>query len=76
MSKISNKSFKEIPAGEIASQSDIKPGMIVFHAKFGEGEVIEINGGDDNRIARIQFKDLEGEEKHIVLRFAKLKILV
>lgn len=73
---IKNKNtYKEIPAGEIASQSDIKPGMKVFHAKFGEGDVMEINGGDDNRIARILFKDLDGEEKHLVLRFAKLKII-
>ncbi|MGE5356862.1 MAG: ATP-dependent helicase [Deltaproteobacteria bacterium] len=66
---------REIAPGEIASPGDITPGMKVLHSKFGEGIVLEINGGSDNRIARIRFAELEDEEKHLVLRFAKLKIL-
>lgn len=70
-----NQVVKEIPPGDIASQSDINTGMRVFHAKFGEGTVLEINGAEDNRIAKIKFDDIEDEEKNLVLRFAKLKIL-
>lgn len=70
-----NQVVKEIPSGDIASQSDIKTGLRVFHAKFGEGTVLEINGAEDNRIAKIKFDDIEDEEKNLVLRFAKLKIL-
>ena len=67
--------YKEIPAEEIATSSEIQPGMNVLHGKFGEGKVLEINGGEHNRIAKILFKDLDDEEKHLVLRFAKLKII-
>ncbi len=73
--KTVNQVVKEIPSGDIASQSDIKTGLRVFHAKFGEGTVLEINGAEDNRIAKIKFDDIEDEEKNLVLRFAKLKIL-
>lgn len=70
-----NQVIKDIAPADIANQSDIKTGMRVFHAKFGEGIVLEINGGEDNRIAKIKFDDIEDEEKNLVLRFAKLKIL-
>jgi hypothetical protein len=70
-----NHNYKAIPPGEIATPDQILPGVTVLHAKFGKGTVIEVNGGQDNLIAKIKFTDLEDEEKHLVLRFAKLKIL-
>jgi DNA helicase-2/ATP-dependent DNA helicase PcrA len=70
-----NKIVKEIAPADIAHASHIKTGMRVLHAKFGEGIVLEINGAEDNRIAKIKFDDIEDEEKNLVLRFAKLKIL-
>ncbi len=54
----------------------IQAGMKVLHLKFGEGKVLAIDGNNDNRVATIFFKDLEdGEQKRIMLKFAKLQIL-
>lgn len=52
----------------------IKEGMIIMHLRFGEGKVMAIEGGKDNAIASIQFKET-GETKKIALKFAKLQIL-
>lgn len=73
--KAVQRSYSDIPAKELALPSQVHPGMRVFHAKFGEGTVLEVNGGEDNRIARIAFEDLNNESKNLVLRFAKLKII-
>jgi DNA helicase-2/ATP-dependent DNA helicase PcrA len=54
---------------------DIQPGAIVMHLKFGEGKVLALDGGKDNRIATIHFKGLPQPQKRIMLRFAKLQIL-
>ncbi len=54
----------------------IQTGMRVLHLKFGEGKVLNIDGGKDNRIATIEFKDLsDAQQKKIMLKFAKLQIL-
>ncbi len=53
----------------------IQPGVSVLHLKFGEGKVLAIDGGADNRIATIHFKDLSDPQKRIMLRFAKLQVL-
>lgn len=53
----------------------IEAGMRVMHMKFGNGNVIKIDGERDNRIATIHFNQLSNPEKKIVLRFAKLQIL-
>lgn len=60
-----------------ASPSDsIEKGMRVLHLKFGEGDVLNIEGGRDNRIATIFFKAAEDDpQKRIMLKFAKLQIL-
>ena len=60
-----------------ASSSDaIQKGMRVLHLKFGEGEVLDIEGGKDNRIATIFFKAAEDDpKKRIMLKFAKLQIV-
>ncbi len=52
----------------------IKEGMTIMHLRFGEGKVTAIEGGKDNVIASIQFKET-GETKKIALKFAKLQIL-
>lgn len=58
------------------SPSDsIQTGMKVLHLKFGEGKVINIDGGKGNRVATIFFKDLDNPERRIMLKFAKLQIL-
>ncbi|NUO00749.1 MAG: UvrD-helicase domain-containing protein [Saprospiraceae bacterium] len=60
-----------------ASPSDsIQKGMRVLHLKFGEGEVLEVEGNKDNRIATIFFKAAEDDpKKRIMLKFAKLQIV-
>ena len=55
--------------------SEIEVGQNVMHLKFGEGRVVKIDGGADNRIATIHFSDLAQPEKRIMLRFAKLQIV-
>lgn len=53
----------------------IQPGVTVVHLKFGEGKVLALDGGNDNRIATIHFKDLSDPQKRIMLRFAKLQVI-
>ena len=53
--------------------SKIVVGNIVEHAKFGKGEVINIEGAGSNKKAEIKF-DSAGNRK-LLLQFAKLKIL-
>ncbi|PHI19495.1 ATP-dependent DNA helicase [Lewinellaceae bacterium SD302] len=54
---------------------DVQPGATVLHLKFGEGKVLALDGGADNRIATIHFKELSQPQKRIMLRFAKLQVL-
>ena len=65
------------PAQFKPSPSDqIKVGNKVLHLKFGEGKVLNIDGGKDNRIATIFFEAADdGQEKRIMLKFAKLEIV-
>lgn len=54
----------------------IEAGMRVLHLKFGEGEVVSVDGGKGNRIATIHFKDVDDNpQRRIALKFAKLQIL-
>ncbi|MEM9918847.1 MAG: UvrD-helicase domain-containing protein [Bacteroidota bacterium] len=55
--------------------SQIQTGMKVLHMKFGEGKVLNIDGGKDNRVATIFFKSAGSSEKRIMLKFARLQIL-
>jgi DNA helicase-2/ATP-dependent DNA helicase PcrA len=54
---------------------EIQAGMKVLHLKFGEGKVISIDGGKNNRVATIFFKDVDNPQRRIMLKFAKLQIL-
>ena len=53
----------------------ISGGMRIYHQRFGAGTVLTVEGNGTNRIAKIQFDNLNNEIKRIVLRFAKLQIL-
>lgn len=55
--------------------SEIEAGMRVLHLKFGEGKVLKIDGGQNNRIATIAFDDIDNPERRIMLKYAKLQIL-
>jgi DNA helicase-2/ATP-dependent DNA helicase PcrA len=51
----------------------IVAGMQVEHNRFGKGEVLRIEGADDNRKALINFQNLG--QKQLLLKYAKLRIL-
>ena len=53
--------------------SDIAVGNVVEHAKFGKGEVIQLEGTGSNKKAEINFETVGS--KKLLLQFAKLKIL-
>ncbi len=59
---------------EPSPSSTIKEGMKVLHLKFGEGKVTSI---DEREVATIYFDGLhDNKEKRIMLKYAKLQILV
>ena len=52
---------------------EIQAGMFVEHQRFGRGKVIAIEGAMPDRKARVFFPNTG--EKHLLLKFAKLKIV-
>jgi DNA helicase II / ATP-dependent DNA helicase PcrA len=52
----------------------VQPGMKVQHNLFGTGKVLQIEGTPPNRKATVFFQEL-GEEKQLLLKFAKLRIV-
>jgi DNA helicase-2/ATP-dependent DNA helicase PcrA len=67
--KVDPASFKPSPS------DSIQAGMKVLHMKFGEGKVVSVDGGANNRVATIHFEEIDNPERRIMLRFAKLQIL-
>jgi DNA helicase II / ATP-dependent DNA helicase PcrA len=68
--RVDMSTFKPSPS------ESIEAGMKVIHLKFGEGNVLSIEGGKDNRLATINFPFAEdSKEKKIMLKFAKLMIV-
>ncbi len=53
--------------------SEIQSGMLVKHARFGEGKILQIEGDKTNRKAVVFFKS--SGQKQLLLKFARLKIL-
>jgi len=51
----------------------IEAGMRIEHRQFGAGEVLSVEGVSPNRKATVRFTGI-GEEKQLLLKFAKLKI--
>lgn len=62
-----SKSFASSPS------SSIKEGVVVEHARFGQGKVVGIEGGRGNEKATIDFKNFG--QKLILLKFAKLRVV-
>ena len=56
-----------------ASPDEIEQGMRVLHQKFGQGEVIKVEGVGPNKKATVLFD--ECGTKQLMLKFAKLNIL-
>lgn len=78
------KAPKSIPRKPVVDPATFKPdpaeqihtGSRVLHLTFGEGEVVAIDGKNDKRVATIVFSNLQdGQEKRIMLKFAKLQIV-
>jgi DNA helicase-2/ATP-dependent DNA helicase PcrA len=54
-------------------EGKLQPGMIVEHARFGRGEVVNLEGIGGEKKAEINFK--VGGLKKLLLRFAKLEVV-
>jgi len=65
------KKVSELKNNSIPKNLDIKIGDRVEHARFGRGEVVNIEGLGSNQKAMIRFE--EAGEKKLLLKFAKLK---
>ncbi|PVX49824.1 DNA helicase-2/ATP-dependent DNA helicase PcrA [Balneicella halophila] len=53
--------------------SAFEPGMRVIHSRFGAGEIMKIEGEEQNRKATVKF--ISFGEKTLLLKFAKLQIV-
>lgn len=53
----------------------IEVGMEVMHLKFGPGKVLHIDGARDNRVATIEFSNIDDPQRRIMLKFSKLQII-
>jgi len=64
------------PSGDFTADDPMtmEIGMDVEHQKFGFGKILTLEGGANNRIATIEFKDGHGQKK-IMLNYAKLRIV-
>lgn len=56
---------------ETMKVEECEVGMQVYHAKFGKGEILSLDGDGLDRKAVVRFE--ESGEKTLILRFAKLK---
>jgi len=70
---VANYSKSEHQEGETDDYSDLKPGTKVIHEKFGKGVITSIEGSFPNTRADIEF--VNAGKKHLLLKFAKLKII-
>lgn len=59
--------------GETANYDQLATGSIVEHSKFGKGEIMDINGQGDNSKVVVKFNN--GDEKTLLLKFARLKLI-
>lgn len=72
MSELSAVGEQKIGGGEV-NPVDLKLGTRIRHERFGEGEVVSIEGQDENTKARIRFRSVG--EKQLLLRFARFTVL-
>jgi DNA helicase-2/ATP-dependent DNA helicase PcrA len=56
-----------------SSPDEIKSGMTVEHQRFGVGEIVKIEGMGSNKKATVDFPNIG--KKHLLLKFAKLRIV-
>ncbi len=68
-SNIVNRPTSSLKASD---PDEILEGMHVEHQRFGQGEVVKLEGQGPNKKAKVKFKD---GEKQLILRFARLRIV-
>jgi DNA helicase-2/ATP-dependent DNA helicase PcrA len=68
-------SAKPGPAVEASPVEALVEGATVLHQKFGEGQIVSVEGPKDNRVATIRFKNDDMPERRIVLKFARLQVI-
>ncbi|MCB0376120.1 MAG: ATP-binding domain-containing protein, partial [Sinomicrobium sp.] len=61
------------PAAPDENLYRLSVGMHVEHSSFGRGEVISVEDSGNNKKAEIRFEN--GQQKKLLLRFARLKII-
>lgn len=66
------KQANAAPRESSAGLRSVYPGEIVYHAKWGEGLVIEIEGRDENAVATINFKEVG--IKRVLLMYTPLEL--
>jgi DNA helicase-2/ATP-dependent DNA helicase PcrA len=74
------KQYAPLPADQLKGFAPsppalVKPGAKVLHERFGQGEVVAVDGGPANRVATIRFDHAEAGEKRIMLQYARLMVL-
>ena len=81
LKKIADKLNQKAPPAHAPSSDfsaddpmEMQVGMKIEHIKFGFGEIANLEGGTNNRIATINFGDGHGTKK-IMLNYAKIKIV-
>lgn len=81
LKKLADKINKPAPSTHVPSGNfipddpmEMEVGMQVEHIKFGFGTIKTLEGGSNNRIATIEFKEGHGNKK-IMLNFAKIRIV-
>ncbi len=67
------KSHEHAESDNISNNSEFQPGMRVKHERFGEGEIISIEGSAPNNKATVSF--ISSGQKQLLLKFAKLTII-
>jgi DNA helicase II / ATP-dependent DNA helicase PcrA len=66
-----SKKLDAVPSDDL---KDLQVGMQVYHERFGNGKVVQMEGYYPNNKATVQF-DAPAGVKQLLLKFAKLKIL-
>jgi DNA helicase-2/ATP-dependent DNA helicase PcrA len=60
-------------AGAPASGGTLQAGQHIEHERFGQGEVLAVDGAGDNAKATIQFRNVG--VKQLLLRFARFRVV-
>lgn len=56
-----------------AATGSVQQGQLIEHERFGQGEVLKVEGEGDNAKATIRFKN--AGDKQLLLRFARFKVI-